>query len=54
MLLRRSTKGGGKPDLRDGNAGSMLNRSGIREGPVPVANLIRLVREAESRNASVS
>ena len=29
-----STKGGGKPDLRNGNAGSKLNRSGIREGPI--------------------
>jgi hypothetical protein len=29
-----STKGGGKPDRRNGNAGSKLNRSGIREGPI--------------------
>jgi len=29
-----STKGGGKRDLRNGNAGSKLNRSGIREGPI--------------------
>ena len=29
-----STKGGGKPNSRNGNAGSKLNRSGIREGSI--------------------
>jgi len=28
------TKDRGKPELRDGYAGSRLNRSGIREGPI--------------------